>query len=91
MTEEPHRPELLAMQTDVQHVADIMNQVADLEETLSDDGNSRAIGMRQGRTRVGFESTRTRIDYSSTNQGEQVLSYRYIWMDNDGAWWSREN
>lgn len=39
LTDEPHRPELLALAEDVDHVVDIMKQVQELEESLSDDIN----------------------------------------------------
>lgn len=39
MTDEPHRPELLALATDVEHVYQVMQEVADLEQLLDEDIN----------------------------------------------------
>jgi hypothetical protein len=73
MTEEPHRPELLAMQTDVQHVADIMNQVADLEETLSDDVN------KSMEARATIKKVLTSADFMETLERLECVKGEPVW------------
>ena len=73
MAEEPHRPELLAMESDVAHVADIMNQVSDLEDTLSDDVN------KSMEARATIKKVLTSADFMETLERLECVKGEPVW------------